>query len=257
MSSPATPPGPEGPHATVAISAASVDETVRAGEALGAVVRAGDIVALHGGLGAGKTQFVRGLCAGMGLDPSNVSSPTFVVMTEHDRPLTDLSGREVNAARGTGDTPLIHADAYRLSGADDLDTLGWERAISGDAVIAVEWAERIAAGLPRAGTRDGGRVAHVRIEPTGESTRRIVIGAPVAWTLRTGWLALAGLGERPPRAGGAARCVVCGGRTGGSKGAPAGPFCSERCRLADLNLWLTGGSVVEGREGDVGGRDEE
>jgi endogenous inhibitor of DNA gyrase (YacG/DUF329 family) len=185
-----------------------------------------------------------------------VSSPTFVVMTEHDRPLTDLSGREVNAARGTGDTPLIHADAYRLGGADELDTLGWDRVMSGDAVIAVEWAERIASALPSEGASGGGCVAHVRIEPTSADTRRIIIGVPIAWTLRAGWRALAGLGERPPRDG-AARCVVCGGRTGGSKGAPAGPFCSERCRLADLNLWLTSGYVVEGREGDVGGRDEE
>lgn len=224
-----------GPHATLVFSSTGPGQTVAIGEALGALLRAGDIVALHGGLGAGKTQFVRGLCAGMGLDASRVSSPTFVVMAEHDQPAHDLRGRIIGAHRGPGDTPLIHMDAYRLSGADELDTLGWDRVTAGDAALAIEWAERIAPVLT-----PGDHLAHVRLEPRGESERSIVLGVPVTWTQRTGWTALRALALAPGQPG---RCVVCARPVS----AGSGPFCSERCRLADLNLWLTGGYVVEGR----------
>lgn len=103
--------------------------------ALAGRLRAGMVVALHGELGAGKTRFVRGLARGLGHDPDEVSSPTFVL--EH-RYAT------------SGATPLVHLDAYRMSGPAELAALGWDELIAeGRAVVAVEWAERIAAALPR------------------------------------------------------------------------------------------------------------
>jgi tRNA threonylcarbamoyladenosine biosynthesis protein TsaE len=83
----------------------SEDETVALGEALSRQLRPGDVVTLDGPLGAGKTRFVRGMAIGLGHDPAQVSSPTFVVAHEYATP----------GARAI----LIHVDAYRLSGDDD------------------------------------------------------------------------------------------------------------------------------------------
>ena len=104
---------------------------------------------LHGDLGAGKTVFVRGLAAGLGVDPDSVTSPTFVLVQQY-----------------RGQIPLVHADLYRLDGGAAVDDLGLEDLCSG-AVVAVEWAER----MPRIPT---GSVS-VRIEDAGGDTRRITI----------------------------------------------------------------------------------
>lgn len=89
-------------------------------------------------LGAGKTCFVRGLARGLGHDPGEVTSPTYVIEHRYQR---------------TGATPLAHLDAYRISSAGDLHSIGWDELLAQQAtVIAVEWAERIAAALPEACT---------------------------------------------------------------------------------------------------------
>ncbi|TVQ59243.1 MAG: tRNA (adenosine(37)-N6)-threonylcarbamoyltransferase complex ATPase subunit type 1 TsaE [Phycisphaerales bacterium] len=131
------------------------EETIALGAALGARLRAGDVLALSGELGAGKTRFVRGVAQGMGINPARVHSPTFVLVNEYT-PTTD------------GAPPLIHIDAYRLHSADDLDALGWDRIADGSSVIAIEWVERIADALPPAALR-------VAIEHAAESERRIVL----------------------------------------------------------------------------------
>lgn len=99
-------------------------------EALGAVLakdlRPGDVVALTGHLGAGKTAFVRGLARGLSLDPGEVSSPTFALVHEY---------------RG-GRLPLFHVDLYRLSGAEAED-LGLDELGVADGVLAIEWPERL------------------------------------------------------------------------------------------------------------------
>lgn len=89
-------------------------------------------VALHGDLGAGKTTFVKAVAAAVGIDPTDVISPTFGLVHEH-------------AAAGM---QLLHADMYRLLGADDLHEIGWHDAISRATWSFVEWPERIAAALP-------------------------------------------------------------------------------------------------------------
>lgn len=141
--------------------------TIALGAALAAALAPGDLVALYGELGTGKTRFVRGLAVGLGHPAAAVSSPTFVLMNEYDRP---------------GATPLVHVDAFRLSGAEDLDALGWDEARGGDTVVVVEWAERIAADLPT------DRV-NVRISDEGGSARRIVLEASDAWSARLAALA--------------------------------------------------------------------
>lgn len=122
--------------------------TVRVGEALGACLEAGDVVALYGPVGSGKTTFVRGLARGLGAAESEVVSPTFIYV------------REI----GGGRVPLYHVDAYRLTawpGGDagaagpGVEALAGELGIdwylsSGRGVVAVEWPEPLEALLPEA-----------------------------------------------------------------------------------------------------------
>ncbi|MBC8309220.1 MAG: tRNA (adenosine(37)-N6)-threonylcarbamoyltransferase complex ATPase subunit type 1 TsaE [Phycisphaerales bacterium] len=92
------------------------------------------IILLEGELGAGKTCFVRGLCEGLGGDPRQVSSPTFAIIQEY----TIEKGKR-----------LIHIDAYRLSGEEELESIGWEELLQdNDAIIAIEWASRIKNATP-------------------------------------------------------------------------------------------------------------
>ena len=111
----------------------SVERTVGLGERLGKLLEAGDVVALVGPLGAGKTWFVKGIAAGMGVaDVRQVRSPTFVLVAEYE-----------------GRLRLYHVDAYRLSGSEELEALGSRDFIFGDGVTVLEWADRVARGLPR------------------------------------------------------------------------------------------------------------
>src|SRR2546422_8380889 len=121
-------PAPSGP------SSARVRETLTQSEAetealaaeLAAAFRGGEVVLLSGELGAGKTVFVRGLARGVGADPEEVASPTFVLLTRYPGRLT-----------------LHHADLYRLAGGGDDLELGLEELPGPGGVLAVEWAERI------------------------------------------------------------------------------------------------------------------
>jgi tRNA threonylcarbamoyladenosine biosynthesis protein TsaE len=135
-----------------AILTRSDAETEGVGAQLGARLGPGARVLLHGELGAGKTAFVRGLAQGLGIDPDEVSSPTFTLVQEY---------------RG-GRLPLIHVDLYRLA-SGEVDDLGLD-ALAAEGVLAVEWAER----MPRA---DDGAI-HVRLEHAGDDQRRIAIEPP-------------------------------------------------------------------------------
>lgn len=109
------------------------------GRRLAASLAPGTTVLLEGDLGAGKTAFVRGLAEGLGLDPAEVSSPTFTIVQEY---------------RG-GAVTLQHVDLYRLSPAEVAD-LALEDLLDGHTVMAIEWAER----LP---TAPDGAVVRVRL----------------------------------------------------------------------------------------------
>ncbi len=103
------------------------------GAALGRLLGAGDVVALSGPLGAGKTVFCRGIGLGWGADRP-LTSPTYNLVHEHERAGDDLR--------------LIHIDLYRIAGADDAHSLGLEDYLAADDILILEWAERIADALP-------------------------------------------------------------------------------------------------------------
>jgi len=110
----------------------SAEETERLGERAGLLVRPGDFIALTGELGAGKTMFVRGVAAGMGVDPSlPVTSPTYTILNTYP-----------------GRLRLNHFDLYRLSGETDVAELGFEEYFYGPGVCIVEWAERLCGLVP-------------------------------------------------------------------------------------------------------------
>ena len=134
---------------------ASEEETQAVARELSATLRAGDVVLLSGDLGAGKTTFVRGLAEGLGIDPREVSSPTFTLVHEY---------------RGNGLT-LYHADLYRLE-STATDDLGLEEIGVKDGVLAIEWPDRLSHELPRATV--------VRLEMVNDSSRRITIGSASA-----------------------------------------------------------------------------
>ena len=123
-------------------------ETEAIGAALAGRLGPGDRVLLYGELGAGKTAFVRGLAAGLGVDPDDVSSPTFTLVQEY-----------------RGRVPLYHVDLYRLAPAE-VDDLGLD-AVAADGVLAIEWAERM--------PREDAAAIHVRLEHAGDDQRRIVV----------------------------------------------------------------------------------
>ena len=102
------------------------------GRALGRVVSPGDVVALHGELGSGKTQLVKGLVEGVGAaDAASVISPTFVLLQPYEG----------------GSVSVFHVDAYRLSGVEEFYELGaWS--LFSEGVTVIEWAERVARALP-------------------------------------------------------------------------------------------------------------
>ena len=111
----------------------SEEETRAMAARLAATLAPGAVLLLSGDLGAGKTAFVRGLAEGLGVDPGEVTSPTFTLVHEY---------------RG-GRLPLIHVDLYRLDSAD-LDEIGLDTDLALTGVVAVEWSERLSRSLPGA-----------------------------------------------------------------------------------------------------------
>ncbi|MBR2406861.1 MAG: tRNA (adenosine(37)-N6)-threonylcarbamoyltransferase complex ATPase subunit type 1 TsaE [Clostridia bacterium] len=128
----------------------SAAETEAVGSRLAARCTAGTVVAFFGGLGMGKTAFVRGMA--QVLSPSaEVSSPTFALVNDYG-----------------GDPPLVHFDMYRVTGWEDLDTTGYFDYQDAGAVLAVEWSENIEAALPPQAVR-------VTITRLSETEREITV----------------------------------------------------------------------------------
>ena len=137
------------------ITTHSVAGTEAAAAELARSLRGGECVALQGELGAGKTQFVRGLVVGLGGNGRAVSSPTFVLLNVYDAPPIRL--------------PVYHLDAYRVGGADDFEAIGFPELLTQGGVVVVEWPQKVEPLLPKDAIR-------VDIEPVGETERRIRIG---------------------------------------------------------------------------------
>ena len=135
---------------TRTITTRSEEETAALGREVAASLSAGDVLLLHGDLGAGKTAFVGGLAEGLGIPRDQVSSPTFTLIQEY---------------RG-GRLPLFHADLYRIEDPREFDELGLDE-IAEDGVLAIEWAERLPQPPP-----DGIRVS---ITHAGQDQRSITI----------------------------------------------------------------------------------
>lgn len=119
--------------AELAVETENVGQTRALGQRLGAELRPGDVLALVGDLGTGKTAFVQGLAAGLGIQ-ATITSPTFVLISRYEAP----DGRI-----------LQHADCYRLSNAPaEMWDIGLTDLFGGDDIVVIEWADRISALLP-------------------------------------------------------------------------------------------------------------
>ncbi len=129
---------------------ASEEETSAIAQRLAATLAEGDVLLLSGNLGAGKTAFTRGLAAGLGIDPGEVSSPTFILVHEYHG----------------GRLALYHVDLYRLDRAAAED-LGLEEMGVSDGVLAIEWPDRLSHDLP------GARAVTITI--VDEHSRRVEI----------------------------------------------------------------------------------
>jgi tRNA threonylcarbamoyladenosine biosynthesis protein TsaE len=121
--------------------------TAAVGARLGELLRPGDVVALVGELGAGKTQLVRGACAGAKVPASEVSSPSFAIVATY-----------------RGRIPVHHADLYRIADEDELYATGFGDLVGGEGALLVEWADRIPGALP--GERLTLALAHDEARPS-------------------------------------------------------------------------------------------
>ena len=110
----------------------STDQTMRLGKAIARHALPGDIICLSGDLGSGKTVLAKGIAQGLGIDKSEVISPTFVLLRQYE-----------------GRLPLFHFDFYRLQTAADIAGLGYEEFLYGNGVSVIEWPGRMRTLLPR------------------------------------------------------------------------------------------------------------
>lgn len=128
----------------------SQEDTIKIGYDVGSRCQGGEVIALYGTLGVGKTVFVKGLALGLGIGES-ITSPTFAIVHSYE-----------------GRLPLLHFDMYRLSCADELLDIGWDDYLDGKNVVALEWSENVEKIIPENAIR-------VSIRSTGESTREISV----------------------------------------------------------------------------------
>lgn len=128
------------------------------GRALAAVLRPGDVVALSGDLGAGKTTLARAILHGLGHE-GDVPSPTFTLVQTYDSPPLRL--------------PVWHVDLYRLDAPEEAEPLALDDALAGG-VLLIEWPERLGDALwPQA--------LRLRLDGAGEAARRLTWQVPAAW----------------------------------------------------------------------------
>ncbi len=198
----------------------SARETSALGERLGRLLAPGDVVALVGDLGAGKTELVRGACRGAKVPPAEVSSPSFaIVATYHGR------------------IPVHHADLYRISDEDELYATGFFDLVGGDGALLVEWADRIPGALPaeRLELRlaEGKRLDDRRIAIEGVGERPAALARALATAPRAPSRSRPAAGGRrkvaaPRRAGAGDRKGKAGTIAGGRR--PAGRASTARRR---------------------------
>ncbi len=141
----------------------STSETVQLGKLIGSLLQAGDVVALVGELGTGKTHFIQGLAAGLGVGKNDpVSSPSFTLIHEH-----------------TGRIPFCHVDLFRLKDEEEAEDLGLDEYFQRRAVTAIEWADKIPSLLPGEALRiylhySGDRERTIEIVSEGDKYRNLL-----------------------------------------------------------------------------------
>ena len=142
---------------------------------VGALLRGGDVLAVSGDLGAGKTVFAKGVARALGVHEA-VTSPTFTVVREYE---------------GAQSLRFVHVDVYRLDRVQELHDVGWDDLLDGDSVALVEWGDRVGELLPV-------DRLEVRIDPGDADDDRTItfVSAGSTWAQRTDALAIAvGSGE--------------------------------------------------------------
>ena len=146
---------------TLKIRLKNTNETLKLGEIIGKFLNPGSIIALVGDLGAGKTELVKGIAKGLGVD-EEPNSPTFVIMNRYE-----------------GRIPLYHFDLYRVSSEEELFGIGYDEFFFGEGVAAVEWADRvqdifpehttkIEIKIPEPGSEDSETIRDISIEGTSK-----------------------------------------------------------------------------------------
>ncbi|MEE2680782.1 MAG: tRNA (adenosine(37)-N6)-threonylcarbamoyltransferase complex ATPase subunit type 1 TsaE [Planctomycetota bacterium] len=182
------------------------DTTEAYGFQLGSGCEGGERIALIGELGAGKTTLMRGFARGMGVDSSEVTSPTFTLLAVHEPTNSGLQ--------------LVHGDAYRLGSREELDAVGWEEYMADPhSVVVLEWPQRVEGALGSDPITI--EIMHDAPDSTGTIGRLVRCTVPESVAARS-----------------TRSCPTC------SQAVPAGgeffPFCCSRCRLADLGSWFSG-----------------
>ena len=134
--------------------AQSIEETAAFAARVATMIHPGDVLALEGELGAGKTTFVRALVEALGGAANAVSSPTFMLLNVYATPRM----------------PVFHLDAYRVGGADDFEAIGFDELLAQRGLVIVEWASRVRDLLPP-------KRLDIGIESTGETSRRFTLSS--------------------------------------------------------------------------------
>jgi tRNA threonylcarbamoyladenosine biosynthesis protein TsaE len=136
----------------VVLQTRNTSGTIQIGKSIGSLLLPGDVVALVGELGTGKTQFIKGLAVGVGIGkPTYISSPSFTLINEYK-----------------GKIPFYHIDLFRLRAEKEAEDLGLEEYFQSGGITAIEWADRIPSLLPR-------EMLWIQISYTGENTRSLEI----------------------------------------------------------------------------------
>ncbi len=117
------------------VTSNSADETIEAGRKFGSQLKGGEVVAVCGALGSGKTHLIKGIAAGAGvLENRRVTSPTFVIVNEY-------------AGRAAGRVDIYHIDAYRLNSVAEFEMIGFDEFCYPESVVLIEWADKIESAL--------------------------------------------------------------------------------------------------------------
>ena len=145
------------------ITSNSPEETIELGRKVGSQLKGGEVVAVCGALGSGKTHLIKGIASGVGAAESKkVTSPTFVIINEYIRLRQGYDGQE-------GRLDIYHIDAYRLGSISEFEMIGFDDYCQPQSVVLIEWADKIESALEN--------IDYIRVElfHAGESKRKIHI----------------------------------------------------------------------------------